>query len=94
MHLIAPCPQSSVFGAQFIVQNVPLQSGAKFLLTAESAWQHRAGTQSESEAQENLSSVSAGIWPAKNKLKATTIAIAIITPKPAPFIATHELNSI
>jgi hypothetical protein len=34
-HFIEPYPQSSVLGAQFKVQNVPVQSGLHFLFTAE-----------------------------------------------------------
>jgi len=49
MHLQEPWPQSRVAGLHSIVHIMPSQFGASPAGTHSAAWQHVAGTQSESE---------------------------------------------
>lgn len=51
-----PPPQSTVPGAQYAVHSISEQSGSKRAFTQSVAWQHVAGTQSESTVHISISS--------------------------------------
>ena len=63
MHTQLPWPQSIVPGWQTAVQSEPSHAGAKPAFTHETGWQHCAGTQSLSDAQETFSWISWVLFP-------------------------------
>jgi hypothetical protein len=72
-----------------MVQKILAQSGAKFLLTTDVAWQHCAGAQSESTAQVILSIVIGfdfGMFVLITYTKNIKTAIANISPTSGLFI--------